>query len=107
MDEAHKGMDAGFWEATSHGISCYCVEDEQGPLIYVRQENLGETTRLHLQFANCSRKKIFNALKEGYPLVAADARERGFKRVSFDSTSPALIRTMLEMGFRAEMVADL
>lgn len=108
LDDAHRGTDAGFWIVTARGISCYAVEDEQGPLIFVRQEAASsEETVLHLQFANCGRKKIFNALREGYPLVAEDARQRGFKRVRFDSTSPALIRTMLEMGFRAQLIADL
>jgi hypothetical protein len=107
LDEGHRGMDANFWMATAKGISCYAIEDEQGPLIFVRQEASGEETVLHVQFANCARKKIFNALREGYPLVAEDARQRGFKRVRFDSESPALIRTMLEMGFRAQLIADL
>jgi len=100
-------MDAGFWTHTEGGVSCYAVEDELGPLIFVRQETSGEDTVLHLQFANCGRKKIFNALREGYPLVAEDARQRGFKRVRFTSQSPALIRTMLEMGFHAELIAEL
>jgi hypothetical protein len=107
LDKAHRGMDANFWTATAKGISCYVVEDEQGPLIFVRQEALVETTVLHLQFVNCSRKKIFSALREGYPLVAEDARQRGFKFVRFESQSPALIRTMMDLGFRAELVAEL
>jgi hypothetical protein len=107
-DEAHRGTDANFWIATAKGISCYGIEDEQGPLIFVRQEAVTETTvLLHVQFANCGRKKIFNALRESYPLVAEDARRRGFKFVRFESQSPALIRTMMDMGFRAELIAEL
>jgi hypothetical protein len=108
LDPAHKGTDASFWITTGKGISCYVIEDGQGPIIFVRQEATSEeVTTLHTQFANCGRKKIFSALKEAYPLVANDARERGFKKVGFESASPALIRTMLDMGFRAELIADL
>jgi hypothetical protein len=108
LDPAHKGMDVHFWATTQEGVSCYMVEDENGPIIAVRQEaTTPEVTTMHLQFANCGRQKIVRALKEGYPLVAEDARQRGFKRVRFESHSPALIRTMMEMGFHAELIAKL
>lgn len=106
-DPAHKGMDGNFWIATSRGISCYAIGDEAGPLMFVRQEAMATTCILHVQFANCGRKKIFNALRESYPLVREDAKQRGFTSIRFESSSPALIRTMLDMGFRAELVADL
>jgi hypothetical protein len=109
LDERHNGMPADFWLQTIEGaVSCYMVEDENGPIIAVRQEvTTEETTTLHLQFANCGRKKIVRALAEGYPLVAEDARQRGFKRIFFRSLSPALVRTMMGMGFRAELIAEL
>lgn len=108
LDDAHKGMDGNFWIATSKGISCFAISDDEGPLIFVREEMMSaETIVLHVQFANCGRKKIFNALRESYPLVAEDAKQRGFTSIRFESQSPALIRTMLDMGFRAELVADL
>jgi hypothetical protein len=107
-DPRHKGMPAEFWTMKGQGISCYMVEDAEGPLIAVRQEATStEVTTLHLQFANCGRKKIVRALEEGYPLVAEDARTRGFKRVRFESQSPALISKMLDMGFHAELYAEL
>ncbi len=106
-DSAHRGVEPGFWVTSMHGVSCYAVEGEAGPLMFVRQEAINDTAVLHIQFAPFDRKRIVEALKEGYPLVAEDARQRGFRRVRFDSQSPALIRVMIEMGFHAELVANL
>lgn len=107
QDKGHAGMEADFFLETKPGISCFAVETEQGPLMFVRQESEGETTRLHIQFAPYDRKRIVQALREGYPLLVRDAIGRGFRRISFDSQSPALIRVMLELGFRAELIHEL
>jgi hypothetical protein len=108
QDPRHAHIDADFFLCSGKGVSCYAVEGETGPLMFVRQEATDEeVTTLHIQFAPSDRKRIVEAMREGYPLVAADAKMRGFKRVRFESHSPALVRTMLEMGFRAEMTAEL
>jgi hypothetical protein len=106
QDEGHKGIDPSFFTASGKGISCYAIEDEQGAVIFVRQEALGQLTQLHTQFP-ADRKRVARALKEAYPLVANDARERGFKVVRFESCSLALIRFMLSFGFKAALIAEL
>jgi hypothetical protein len=75
--------------------------------MFVREEAHYQEIVMHIQFVPFDRKGVISALREGFPLIALDAKERGFKRMRFDSKSPALIRTMMEMGFRAELVADL
>lgn len=107
QDEEHQGIDPMFFATTTPGVSCYAVEADGQDVMFVRQEREGETIILHIQFSPFDRRRIAAALREGYPLVAADAKERGFKRVRFESKSKALVRTMLDLGFRAELIADL
>ena len=107
QDPDHKGMPEEFWASAEPGVSCYVIEDQKGPVMFVRQEVEGQNTRLHVQFAPSHRKRIVKALEQGYPLVAADAKRRGFKNILFESGSIALVRVMFAMGFRAELVAEL
>ena len=103
-DEDHRDkMDATFFTTPDDRSTVYAVEDEEGPVIFVRQEIDGMATRLHTQFPPDSRKRVAKALLQGYPAVAADAKQRGFKAVVFDSVSPALIRFMLRFGFVVQM----
>ena len=107
QDEPHADMDASFFTADGPLVSCYTIEDETGPVIFVRQEGCGEYTRLHTQFPQ-DRKRVVKALEEAYPLVAEDAKQRGFKTLRFESGSIALIRFMLQhFGFRADLIAEL
>jgi hypothetical protein len=106
-DPGHLNDDVNFWLNTGPGVSCYALGDETGVVMFVRQETEGANSRLHVQFAPFDRKRIVRVLREGYPLVAQDAKDRGFHRIVFSSESPALIRTMLEMGFKAELAAEL
>jgi hypothetical protein len=107
-DPAHRDrMDSSFFADGEGKASVYCIGDEQGPVMFVRQEVEGESTRLHTQFppdAPGIRKRVAEALHEAYPVVAADAKSRGFKQVVFESESPALIRYMIgTFGFTAEL----
>lgn len=108
QDEKHRDISASFFTESDFGISSYTIEDEQGPVIFVRQEReTEEVTRLHTQFPPNDRIRVVTALNEAYPLVAEDARARGFKQIRFESQSVALVRFMFRFGFRAELIADL
>lgn len=104
-------IDASFFADGEGKASCYCIEDDEGAAMFVRQEAEGEATRLHVQFPVDSaetRQRVAAALQEAYPIVAQDAKIRGFKSVVFDSESSALIRYMVEhFGFVAELRASL
>lgn len=107
QDKGHAGMEPTFFTTPAEGASCYTIEDEQGPCIFVRQEVAGTSTRLHTQFP-ISRKRVAKALREAYPLVANDAKERGYRTIKFESKSLALIRFMFQnFDFRADLIADL
>jgi hypothetical protein len=107
QDPAHRGSDASFYAASERNVSCFTVEWDNAPAMFVREEAHYQEVVLHIQFAPFDRKSVVAALREGYPLVAFDAKERGFMRVKFDTKSPALARVMFDLGFRAQMIADL
>ena len=106
-NEEHKGIDPLFFETTIPGISCYVVEVDGTDVMFVREEAGRETITLHIEFSPFDLRAVAKGLREGYPLVLNDARQRGFKRIRFESKSKALVRTMLDLGFRAELIADL
>jgi hypothetical protein len=110
-DPDHRGVDPSFFvgSGTAPGaFSCYTIEDDEGPVIFVRQESDGEDTRLHTQFPPVSGKRVVRALSDAYPSVAEEARKRGFKRIRWESGSIALVRFMLsKFTLRAELYHDL
>lgn len=101
-------MEASFFTLEdSPFVSCYTIEDEAGPVIFVRQEGAGQDTRLHTQFPQ-DAKRVAKALEEAYPLVAEDAKRRGFRSVRFESGSIALVRFMFQhFGFHADLIDEL
>jgi hypothetical protein len=108
QDEGHRDLPANFFIECGPGVSSYTIEDEQGPVIFVRQERETEQiTRLHTQFVPNDRIRVVTALNDAYPVVAADALARDFKQIRFESRSAALVKFMFRFGFRAELIADL
>jgi hypothetical protein len=106
-DPGHADLDPLFWATNSPSTYCFAVGDDAGELMFVKGDAEGETLWLHIQFAPFDRKRIAAALHSGYPLLAAEAKTRGFRIVRFKSVSPALIRAVIGLGFRAELVAEL
>lgn len=106
QDPPHAHIDPDFFVSSPRGVSCYTIEDHEGPVIFVRQESADEITRLHTQFPP-DRKRVARAIQAAYPIVQRDAARRGFRRIAFTSQSVALIRFMLRFGFHAELEKDL
>ena len=107
QDSYHRHIEPGFFTEVAPGVSCYVVEDEEGPVMFVRQEaEPPYNMRLHVQFPP-GRRRVAAAIGAAYPLWASDAKERGFRQIHFELESSALIKLMLRFGYRAEMVADL
>jgi hypothetical protein len=106
-DKGHAGkVGPDFWMDGSALASVYVIEDEKGPVMAVRSEADRDTMRLHIQFCNSPRRSL-NSLQEGYPVVRADAKNRGFRCMTFSSCSPALIRFLSGMGFEAEVRTEI
>lgn len=108
LDDHHRGRltaDKFLVPGPQHAI--YAVGDEQGTVMYVRQEAEGSKTRMWVQFCP-DRKRIMETMRQGFPLVKQDAKKRGFTAVVFDTSSPSLARFVVkELGFRADCEVTL
>lgn len=91
-DASHRGQmtaDKFLVQGSTHAL--YAIGDEQGTVMYVRQEAEGSKTRMHVQFGP-DRRRIMSTLLEAFPMVSKDAKNRGFTGVVFYSHSPALVK---------------
>jgi hypothetical protein len=94
-----------FW-LPSKNTECFRVEDDQGPVFFVRAENV---LRLHIQFSD-NRKRNARAINEFTDFIRENSRARGYKQIIFESVFKPLIRFLDRRGFHAspnEMVTDL
>lgn len=103
QDPVHKNIAPAFWTepAVENKHVCYVIEDEEGPVIFVRQEREGNNLRLHTQFPPDSRKRVAASLERAYPFVKEWALEHKIEAIVFESESPTLIRFMARFGFKA------
>jgi len=73
-------------------------EDESGPVFAVRYSS---ALRIDIEFSPTAGKdRIREALKTGFPDVAATAQAQGFKEMVFNSVSKTLIAFTRLFGFR-------
>ena len=97
-----------FFLTTGEGVSCYTVEDAEGPVAFMREEVERDAARLHAQFQFPEkRKRLTVAIEEGFPIIFTEAKARGFRQLRFEVDSLALIKAMLRFGFRADLISDL
>ncbi len=75
------------------GSDLYCVEDERGPVLYLR---LSRALRIDVQFRPGSsagdRMRTARVLAQGMPWLERQARDAGFKELIFTSLTRRLIR---------------
>jgi hypothetical protein len=106
-DPDHRGRcSADFWLPGDPDIEQYVVEDEEGPVMFVRAEKL---MRLHVQFSP-NRIRVAPAIDEFTPWISNEAKKRGYKQLIFESVFKPLIRFLGKRGFRSspnEQVKDL
>ena len=98
-DVYHRGQHNPGWWITGNGLLSFRVDDETGPLFYVRLDD-GEFCRLSVQFAPSnvvSKRRLIPAMLETLPKLIETAK--GSKGLIFDSVSPALIKFMGKMRF--------
>lgn len=85
----------------------YTIEDEQGPIFFVRGENC---LRLHIQFAPNQRRRTARAISEFASVMAAGAKKLHYSELIFESVFRPLIRFLHKRGFvssRNEYILNL
>lgn len=90
---------------TGYGLLCFCVQDDEGPLFYVKLTEDGELIRCAVQFApesEVSRKRTAQGLAEvGIPAMKMYAEQTGYKGLIFESENSELTAFTKKLGFDA------
>lgn len=70
------------------GTATKVYEDESGPILFVKGT---PALRIDIQFVdNNDARRNIKCMSEGFPPLAAKARENGFKEVIFNTSNPLL-----------------
>lgn len=90
-----------WWLTGSEAYVCACVQDDKGPVVYIKVEEESEQFRLHCQFGprnEVNRSRLLLAMRDGLPPLLTHLLSKG-KSVVFNSSNPNLIKFMLSRGF--------
>lgn len=90
---------------TGNGLLSFCIQDDEGPVCYVKLTEDGGLVRCAIQFgpeSEISRKRVSKALTEaGVPAMKIFAKEAGYTGLIFESVNPELIAFAKKFGFNA------
>lgn len=103
QDIFHFGkMKAGWWLPTTGNLLACCVEDEKGPVMYLRVDADMDKVRLNIQFApeeQVSKRRVVRAVLDGFPRLVEVAKSYKVKGMIFESVNEPLIQFMKSQGF--------
>lgn len=104
-DSYHKVQGQAEWWLTGNGgLLSFCLQDEKGPLCYVRLDAPYEgLVRLHTQFGpieEVSKIRLVRGMLKCIPIVIDFSKNQGALGIIFNSVSPTLIAFMSKYGFR-------
>lgn len=91
------------WWLTGNGLLAFRLEDDEGPLTYVRLDEEGEHVRIHIQFAPreaVSRKRLIVGLVEGLRILVGFYKEK-YRGFIFNSVNPSLVAFMTGQRFKS------
>lgn len=97
-----------WWLTGSEAYVCACVQDEIGPVVYLKVEEGEESFRLHCQFgprSEVNRLRLLVAMRDGLPPLLMHLLSKG-KSVVFNSSNPSLIKFMVSRGFRPALYSN-
>lgn len=101
-DPFHQNQkNADWWLTGSVGFFSCCVQDEIGPVVYLKVEE-AEQFILHCQFgprSEVSCRRLLMAMNEGLPPILFYLLSKG-KNIVFNSSNPSLVKFMVSRGFR-------
>jgi hypothetical protein len=90
---------------TGNGLLSYCLQDDKGPLAYIKLTDEDGLVRIAMQFAPqevVSKRRLAVGLAEvGIPIIKAFALENGFRGMVYESISPKLISFCEKLGFKS------
>ncbi len=90
---------------TGNGLLAFCLQDDEGPLAYVKLTKEDELARIAIQFASeeiVSKKRLVVGLvKAGIPAMIMMALENKLKGLVFESVAPGLIAFGEKQGFKS------
>jgi hypothetical protein len=96
-DPYHRDCLDPYWWLTGQGLLSFCIQDSNGPTMYVRLDKDGELLRLHTQFApesEVSKLRVIKSILRSLPKIELIARAYNLKGFIFKSTSLSLINFM-------------
>lgn len=98
-DPYHKDCFDPTWWLTGSGILSFCLQDDIGPVAYVRldEKDVDGLIRLHTQFApieEVSKLRLAKSMIWCVPVVQKFCKQNGGKGVIFQSVNSLLIEFM-------------
>jgi len=98
IDPAHHSVDPYWWLTGVEGsLLAFRVDDEHGPVGYMRIDREGDLCRLHTQFApreEVQKLRLVKAMLKCVPIVLDYSKQQQASMVVFQSTSELLIDFM-------------
>ncbi len=88
---------------TGQGLMSFCIQDDIGPVMYMKFTDDGDNMRVGVQFAPpeivSKRRVALSLIKVGFPLMKGYGQGLGKKGVVFESFNPALTEFCGKNGF--------
>ena len=96
-DPYHKHQGQSEWWLTGNGLLAFCLQDDKGPLTYVRLDEEGEYVRIHTQFAPeeiVSKRRLVLGMVQCLTELVKIYQSQSKAGLIFSSVSPLLIAFM-------------
>jgi hypothetical protein len=104
QDVYHSGRMSAEWWLTGNGLLSYRLQDDKGPMMYVRTDVDNDLMRLSTQFApesEVSKLRVVKSLIWALPKMEYLAKQNQLRGFVYESTSKSLIDFMNKLGFIA------
>jgi hypothetical protein len=108
-DPFHRGQDSPEWWLTGTGFLSFRLDDEQGPLVYVKIMEEGSSYRIHCQFApveEVSKRRLAVGMLKAFPVVMDYLSKQGAEAAVFNTISDSLRLSFMSQGFVPEDNCD-
>jgi hypothetical protein len=104
-DPYHQGQRNPEWWLTGTGFLSFRLDDDSGPLVYVKVVKEDSRYRIHCQFApqeEVSKSRLARGLVQSVPVVMKYLSEQGGSAAVFNTISDSLGVFLMSQGFVPE-----